>query len=251
MRFVILNVEHGFAAYAVATDASLLLFDCGYSSATRPSEVLYRKGFRTIRRLFISHYDEDHIGDLPQLSQLFHIETLRRNKSLPVAKLREMKSVVTPAMSKVIRMCESYNQPASAQHPGIEVSVYSNRYPEFTDTNNLSLLIFLNVGGTRFVLPGDLEHAGWMALLKNQDVRSELRYAHYFVASHHGRENGYCREVFDYCTPKAVVFSDSAVAHDTQKMASTYGQQATGIQFKGQQRRVLTTRRDGDLTWDL
>ena len=32
MKFEILNVEHGFAAYAIARDNSVLLFDCGYSS---------------------------------------------------------------------------------------------------------------------------------------------------------------------------------------------------------------------------
>lgn len=46
MRFVILNVEHGFAAYATAQDESVLLFDCGYSSTTRPSDILYSQGVR-------------------------------------------------------------------------------------------------------------------------------------------------------------------------------------------------------------
>ena len=71
----------------------------------------------------------------------------------------------------------------------------------------------------------------------------------YFVASHHGRESGYCKEVFDYCNPNAVIFSDGPIVHDTQKMADTYGQHAKGIQFNGHCRRVLSTRKDGTLTW--
>ena len=104
MRFVILNVEHGFAAYATAQDGSVLLFDCGYSSATRPSDVLYEQGFRTIRCLFISHYDEDHIGDLPRLRKYFAIAALTRNASLPVPQMSRMKPTVTAAMKEMIDM---------------------------------------------------------------------------------------------------------------------------------------------------
>ncbi len=72
------------------------------------------------------------------------------------------------------------------------------------------------------------------------------------MASHHGRENGYCREVFDHTGQVAVVaFSDSPVQHATQEMATTYAQHARGIQFNGQTRYVLTTRNDGTIEWNL
>ena len=56
---------------------------------------------------------------------------------------------------------------------------------------------------------------------------------------------------FDYCRPKAVVFSDAWISYDTQQMAGTYGQHASGVAFNGQHRRVLTTRNDGTLTWTI
>ena len=251
MRFVILDVEHGFAAYATAQDGSVLLFDCGYSSTTRPSDILYNQGVRTIRRLFISHYDEDHIGDLPRLRKYFTIEVLTRNKSLPVPDMLKMKTPITSAMNEMIDMCSLYTQSVSLQHPGIEATVFYNRYPDFTETNNLSLLVFLKVGDTSIALPGDLERPGWLALLRDPSVCRKLQDVDYFVASHHGRENGYCKEVFDYCTPKAVIFSDASISYDTQQMSGTYGQHASGVAFNGQHRRVLTTRKDGTLTWTI
>ena len=157
MRFVILDVEHGFAAYAIAQDGSALLFDCGYSSTVRPSDVLSQQGIGKIRHLFISHYDEDHIGDLPRLREHFTIDVLTRNKSLPVPEMRKLKDPITPAMSEMIGMCEYYNEPVSVQYPGIETNVFYNSYPQFTDTNNLSLLIFLRVGDIVVALSGDLE----------------------------------------------------------------------------------------------
>jgi len=91
MRFEILNVEHGFAAYAIAQNDSVLLFDCGHSTTCRPSDYLWKKGIRVIRRLFITNYDEDHIADLPMLEETFDIEILTRNKSLGAAELRNIK----------------------------------------------------------------------------------------------------------------------------------------------------------------
>ena len=251
MRFEILNVEHGFAAYAIAQDGSALLFDCGHSSTVRPSNVLSQQGVRSISNLFISHYDEDHISDLPQLRKQFTIDVLTRNKSVPASELRRLKAPITPAMSEMISMCETYTHPRSDDYPGIETAVFWNSYPQFTDTNNLSLLIFVTIGNTHVALPGDLERHGWLTLLQDEAVRMRLRHVDYFVASHHGRESGYCKEVFDYCMPSAVIFSDASISHDTQQMAATYGQHASGIEFKGEHRRVLTTRHDGTLTWNI
>ena len=56
MRFEILNVEHGFAAYAIAKDRSVFLFDCGHSATCKPSGYLWAQGIRVIRRLFVTNY---------------------------------------------------------------------------------------------------------------------------------------------------------------------------------------------------
>lgn len=71
------------------------------------------------------------------------------------------------------------------------------------------------------------------------------------IASHHGRESGYCAEVFDYCSPSVIVFSDGPIVHATQGMSDAYARHATGIQFNGEKRYVLSTRRDGTFWWDL
>ena len=131
-----------------------------------------------------------------------------------------------------------------------------NKYPAITSllsalTNNLSLVVFLRVGEMTVLLPGDLECVGWEKLLELPAFRTQLRTVNVFVASHHGRESGYCADVFaaGLCTPDAVVFSDSAIKHATQEMASTYGRRAIGVTFNGEDRTVLTTRNDGDILW--
>ena len=253
MKFEILNVQHGFAAYAIAGDGSVFLFDCGHSSTCRPSDLLWAQGIRTIRRLIVTNYDEDHISDLPVLWQNFTIETLSRNLSVNSDRLRSLKtSPLSPAMKVLLSMIASYTENVPIEQfetPGIHVQTFYIRYPTFEDTNNLSLLSFLSIGDVSFVLPGDLEQAGWIELLKNPVVCELLGSVQIFVASHHGRESGYCSEVFDYCCPQLVVMSDGPVEYDTQKMASRYGRHASGGWFNGQMRKVLTTRKDGGLAW--
>jgi len=113
----------------------------------------------------------------------------------------------------------------------------------------------LDVDGLSFALGGDLERDGWAKLLERPQVRSLLGGVDVFVASHHGRENGYCPEVFDHCDPSLIVMSDGPVKHSTQEMASTYARHASGSYFNSggtsQWRKVVTTRKDGTIIWDL
>lgn len=259
MRFEIFNVEHGFAAYAQASDGSVLLVDCGLSQTFRPSSYFAANGIRVIRRFFVTNYDEDHIGDLPRLRKTVHIDVLTRNTSVSSAELRSLKvPPISPAMMALLEMINGYTEPAPTgqlEPPGLRVWTFHNSFPAFTDTNNLSLLTFLDVGSVSFLLPGDLERDGWRSLLQNPQICSFLGRVNVFVASHHGRESGYCREVFDYCRPSLIVMSDGGVEYDTQRMAGVYGQHASGEWFnaRGKQewRKVVTTRNDGNIFWNL
>ena len=259
MRFEILDVEHGFCAYAIGSDGGVLLFDCGHGSVNRPSTYLPDRGIINIRRFFVTNYDEDHISDLIAVRRNLNIEVLTRNASMTSSNVRSLKTPpISPAMNELLSMIDSFTGGVTREQlepAGLQIWVFHNDYPAFTDTNNLSLLTFLDVGGVSFVLGGDLEKAGWLSLLKNPQVRSLLQRVHVFVASHHGRENGYCSEVFEYCKPSLVVMSDGPIQHDTQLMAGTYARHALGELFStpsGQERRkVVSTRKDGNIFWNL
>ena len=136
--------------------------------------------------------------------------------------------------------------------PDVTWRMFYNRYPEhFQDTNNLSLVVFLKCKGLSVLIPGDLETAGWQRLLQDAAFQQQLGSVGVFIAPHHGRENGYCAEVFQYCHPNVVIFSDGPMKFATQETAGIYGRRASGVQFNGQTRKVLTTRNDGALTWNL
>ncbi len=255
MRFEILNVEHGFCAYAIGSDGGVLLFDCGHGDVNRPSTYLPDRGISCIRRFFVTNYDEDHISDLPAVRQSLNIEILTRNFSMTSDQIRLLKTPpISSAMNDLLSMIDSYTVNVSPQRlepAGLRVWYFYNNYPMFTDTNNLSLLTFLDIGDISFVLGGDLEKTGWLALLQKPCVRDLLKRVNVFVASHHGRESGYCPKVFNYCKPHFIVMSDGPIRHDTQHMASTYAQHAIGgllsTPFGQEKRKVVTTRKDGNI----
>jgi beta-lactamase superfamily II metal-dependent hydrolase len=156
-------------------------------------------------------------------------------------------------MNSLLSMMMSYTDTSGlpVPTPGVGWTVFQNALGDFTDTNILSLLTFLDVGNMRFAIPGDLEEAGWRALLETDAVKESLRGVDVFVASHHGRRSGYCPEVFQFCRPQAVIFSDSSIVHASQEMASIYAAHASGTMLNGVSRKVITTRNDSDIWWDL
>jgi beta-lactamase superfamily II metal-dependent hydrolase len=256
MHLTIFDVEHGFCAFAVASNGKALMIDCGRNETTgfSPSQHLLRQG-RELELLIVSHYDEDHIADLPELRRSIPIRMLVKNDTISEVAMYLMKlkestdiSAAVSVMGPMIRdSIPTIERPDLAD---IQVQWFYNGYPEFEDENNLSVVAFVDSGDVHLIFPGDLEREGWLRLLERSDFRERLAGANYFVASHHGRDNGYCPEVFDICHPRAVIISDSTIEHGTQ-MHDFYARHASGVLADPRTiRYVYTTRSDGPITFD-
>lgn len=255
----IFDVDHGFAALHSSASGINTMFDCGHSSITgfRPSQHLRATTFYpTLSRLIVSHADEDHVSDLPGLLRVARPGTFYRNRSIPNATLHQLKAQKGPireGVSAYLSLDREYTLPLGPRlgEPAfydLDVECFYNDYPRFADTNNLSLVSFASFGALGFVFPGDLERAGWLALLANPAFRAKLARVNVFVASHHGRASGYCPEVFDVCTPHLIIISDEPVQYESQVVP--YSRHSIGVPFgDGSTRRVLSTRKDGHLTF--
>src|SRR5262249_12976343 len=143
---------------------------------------------------------------------------------------------------------------------GIHWHAFWNRYgTDFRDTNNLSLAVFLKYGRFTALFGGDLETAGWRKLLLVPAFRNRLPEVNMFVASHHGRKNGQCEELFQWCKPDLIVFSDGPKEYETQETTNWYSRRANGIPDWTQssialcqpRRYVMTTRSDGCICLDV
>lgn len=257
MRFTIHDVGHGFCAHLKHENGNVMLWDCGHKSDPeyRPSGFLPASGISTVHRLIITNYDEDHISDLPNLRRIVNIEILRRNQSITPNQLRSLKEQngpISTAMSSLLSMMNKYTGDVTTppSFPHVNLKTFYCDYPvDFQDTNNLSVVSFLETPMCNVVIPGDIENPAWKKLLQIQDFQNNLARTNVFIASHHGRTSGYCREVFNYCNPAVVIFADGPKQYATQEETDTYAAHASGVSFKGRRRYVLTTRSDGSISW--
>jgi beta-lactamase superfamily II metal-dependent hydrolase len=274
MILKIWDVEHGACAMVThrsdyGVEGRLAMIDSGDNSSTGWKPSTYIKHYLNrgvLDYLFVTNADLDHISDLDNLwKEGIAVSTFFCNRSVSPAVMtiiKEMSGEVTNDIQRYLDLHASYIYPANTPFDqnmgGITVKTYWNSTPRFYDTNNLSLVAIFKFGTFKILFPGDLEEDGWLALLEQPAFRAELADTTVLVASHHGRENGYCQLLFTYCHPRLVVISDKTIVHDTQGMTQAYRQRVTDhwpngvlVATTGKQRHVLTTRRDGWITFNV
>ena len=172
-----------------------------------------------------------------------------------------MKSNSTAALDTLASMRSTYTADITNYAPPYTRRAFSLTQEELKQanipiqTNHLSQLIFVEYGSSTICIPGDLEDRSWELMLSKPDVQSWLKKTNVLVASHHGRENGYHKDIFKYCKPDCVILSDKSIVHSTQKdMAALYGSHVNGngITYANSsglssRRKTLTTRNDGHI----
>lgn len=265
MKLEIHDVDHGGCVLATSPTGHRLMLDCGLSFG-RPwfPSITYRGEY--IDTLMLLNLDEDHVEDLQALWNDCPIGAIVSNPTVTAAALSAMKSKgMRSGVRTAHNILSAFGTGLIGNYThslgGIHWHAFWNAYgTEFTDTNNLSLAVFVTFGGVTILFGGDLETAGWRKLLLNPDFRRRLSEVKVFVASHHGRDNGCCDELFLWCRPELIIFSDGEKQHETQETAAWYRGKATGIPdwtrspgiFGIQPKRhVMTTRKDGTIQIDV
>jgi len=271
LRLRVWDVEHGMCAMLHHVTPSpggeiigrIAMIDSGSTGDWRPSAYLLSIGRTTLDYLIITNADQDHMSDLARLEQAgIAVKVLIRNPSYTGEQFRQIKLEGGPLTADAewyAAACSKYTAPVSEPFNqymgGIHAATFWNRYPEFKNTNDLSLAVFIKYGGFSILFPGDLEKPGWKALLENPAFREELSKITVLVASHHGRENGFSSDTFLFCVPRAVVISDKPMEHATQETVPNYrsvtSEAGVVVSTTGKTRHVLTTRRDGWIQFDV
>jgi beta-lactamase superfamily II metal-dependent hydrolase len=209
----IFDVEHGACALVTTSNNRRVLIDAGHNATTgwRPGTGLRRRGITFIDRLYVTNFDEDHVSGYPNLIDNISVGALFGNPTVRPATIRYLKSEdgMRNGIERLIWTMENYfTGGAVPMHQDLSdtiITAYWNNYGalpvvgHFSDENNLSLVIFVRCGAHKIIFPGDIERDGWPQLLRNQSFRNELLGVNVFVASHHGRRNGYCEEVMRLC----------------------------------------------------
>lgn len=256
MEIRIFDVEHGSCALIITPNGKTILIDCGHNDTTgfRPSNYLTNVvGLNSVNNrlteLIISNVDQDHISDLPNIRKKVYPLRLRKHPEIDRNFIYSVKDEITEPFEVYCNMCEEYIYDAEPMDwGGMEIFTFQHPLSKFTDTNNLSMVTFLKYGGLKIIFSGDLQKEGWLEFLRNPSFVNQLKTTNVFVASHHGRKDGYCPEVFQFCHPDIIIISDEQIKYDTQRDIG-YSQYPTGIVFNdGIRRKVLTTRNNGMIT---
>lgn len=256
----IFDVEHGQCSLLTSSAGERMLIDCGHNSSTgwRPSAHLRQLGVGWLEDLVITNYDEDHASDLPALRQTVSVGVLARNPTVTGADLFHLKAHggMGRGIAALSNMTGGFTEAVThpAFYDGMTTQFFWNSYPhDFDDENNLSLVMVLRWPRFSICYTGDIERAGWLRLLQRPDFRAAMQNITVFMASHHGRRNGYCEELFTWTgmNPEIIVVSDSGKQYETQETGPLYRCHARGIHFNGRQRRVFTTRNDGVIWFEI
>lgn len=266
------NVGHGSCNLIVTPTGHLILVDCGSSNTWKPSSLFNGYNLKP-SSLIITNFDEDHINDLPNLD----INSIIRNFSITPEWLYNEKiktGYITPAMEKLINIMLNWQWTSSNfnQNYGIEIITFYlsiNDFISYTPslgslqafpiqivdslptTNDLSLLTIVKYNGFSIAFTGDLTTRAWKKLLIKYDwvLKNELAQVNCLIAPHHGRDNGYCEEVFYYCKPDITIISDSSKQYDTQdhQLYQKHSNGVVNLRNYRDIRRVFTTRSDGSI----
>lgn len=191
-----------------------MLMDCRRASEW-PSPLQHlRSKIRTLDMVVVSHPHQDHLGGLHEVCEFFKPSVLWHNgryfKPDPVyddwsyyERLRGGKiSFCTP-----VRVYEGYTVTIGDS----KIYVAGPKLPNLQDTpedeNNNGIILAIITGKSKIVLTGDTEEEQWIAT-----NLAPLSAASVFLASHHGREDGFSKHALDIIRPQRIVISDGEPA---------------------------------------
>lgn len=269
MDIVIFNVELGQCVFFYPRNHAEygLMVDCGNTLNFEPIDKILEWNLlpeetnddplkHILKILIITNYDQDHFSGLSYLRSKVKIEIVVLPKNISSEEIKEIKDEITKPIEEIIKLKDEYIFPIMLDPPYKIDTFYLEQsdFPdEEIDTNKLSQIVFVTYNSTCICIPGDLTSPAWEKHLTNKIVQDRLKETQIFVASHHGREDGFNENIFKYCRPEVIILSDEDISYKTQEgQTQTYmGEvEGNGIVFNGNAinlRKALTTRSDGHL----
>jgi beta-lactamase superfamily II metal-dependent hydrolase len=243
-----------------------IVFDLGSGSllgpdAFSPLRWLHkRRGVRQLAGAIISHPHRDHIDDIPNLDLLRPRALLR--PSLSPAEVRGGNRKRDAAkIDAYLRLDADYSgsfgpgeSPLTSRSDGAHIESFMPTECAADNLNNRSVVSVVSFAGGKLLLCGDNEPSSWLELLGRQRFRRAITGTDILLAPHHGRDSGFCPELFKLITPKLTVISDGRFCDTsaTGRYKAVSSGWTTRYRRGGSERRFcLTTRRDGDVTIEL
>ena len=202
------DVGHGSGVLLQFPDGQNWLYDAGSLGAANfgaknIAGVLWHDHVDHLDVVVISHADSDHFNSLARLAEQFSIGRLMISES--------MRSSRSSQVQGVIGKLESMGVPVEVISRGdrwetggdVEVSVLSPIGQGFGGNDNAdSIVLLVDSGGRKILLPGDLEQGGLNFLLAQPLIDCDV-----VMAAHHGSPHSEPEQFMAWSTPEWVVIS--------------------------------------------
>jgi beta-lactamase superfamily II metal-dependent hydrolase len=78
-----------------------------------------------------------------------------------------------------------------------KMSFFTSSVCNTNNLNNHSIVTILEYASSKIIIPGDNEAASWKELIKDTGFVAAAKNPDVLVAPHHGRQAGYCYELFE------------------------------------------------------
>ncbi len=262
-QFVFWDVQHGSAAYIGTPSGRHIAIDLGIGSVKgsdttfSPLRHLQRNyGVRQLDCVIITHPHRDHLGDIVNFDSLSP-RVLLRPKHLSEGDIRGgNQGRGSTIIDKYLEINRRYNgtlAPGTSpldrdNNGGVEFRWFTPKPSASSNLNNHSIVTVVTYVGCKIIVPGDNETSSWDELLARRDFRDAVTGSHILVAPHHGRESGFAERLFEYISPHLTIISDGPAGNTS--VTERYARKSKGWQVSKrgggeEQRRCLTTRRDG------
>lgn len=256
----VFDVGHGQCILFITPNRQVVLIDCAHHpNGWHPADALLTMGIRHVHSLVISNFDEDHARGLAKL--LARGITLGRvwpNWRVTPATIRRLKNDLGSGINFLLWMldrglgstCDAVDAPMLGCDTFSTWALSPEDYwPSYVDTNRLSLITEIKTAGIGIMIGGDMPAMGLSILMRDARFRAAVATTDILIASHHGRADGCCDDLFAYgWRPGVVIMSDERQGHGTQDTGQYYRQRSLGLTFgDGDTRHVLSTDRHGTI----
>jgi beta-lactamase superfamily II metal-dependent hydrolase len=254
VRILTFSVAHGNSHAIWTPSGKLVLIDLGASDDFSPVKWLKSQNIKNVDLLILTHPHDDHIRGFRDLSEL-NVRILHRPKNIPAELTKELDADLQTAWKNYdahfntpVQHQDKFYDSSSPAFDGMSLRFFGG-VSDSPNLNNFSVVTVLEYAGLKVIFPGDIENAGWTELLKKKDFCEAISGAQILIAPHHGREAGWCADLFDHIAPYLVLVSDgsetetSAVSQYIQKTKGANVKARNGGEIK--KRYVVSTRDNG------
>ncbi len=211
VKVVVFDIGQGLAVGVVTPDGHALLYDAGNSRQDVEQVIVpfFRSlGIERLDYLVLSHPDQDHVGGMPAVLDAMavarfvdpvlpttnrsYLETLRRVRELGIPAQRAERGSVLSLGNSVQAHILWPERPFLSESDGT------------VSDNENSVVLLIEHGDVRVLVPGDLERRGEAVLVQRDGER--LR-AHILVAGHHGSRTSSSEAFLRVVQPEVVLIS--------------------------------------------